>query len=64
LLEWMNTTRDPLRSPHWARRSWRDVSAATWGGPTRPRRFDPEYLPNTLLYATGREVERWSYEKG
>jgi uncharacterized sulfatase len=64
VLEWMGVTRDPLRGPHWARRPWRDVSARTWGGPTRPRRFDPDYLPNTLLYATAREVESWLYENG
>jgi len=64
LLEWMGVTRDPLRGPHWARRTWRDVSGATWGGPTRPRPFDPDYLPNTLLYATAREADRARYEHG
>lgn len=64
VLAWMGETRDPLRAPAWARRSWRDVSTAAYGGPTRPRRFDSEFLPDTLLYATGREVDRWFYEKG
>jgi uncharacterized sulfatase len=64
VLEWMGVTRDPLRGPHWARRPWRNRGGSTWGGPTRPRRFDSDFLPDTLLYASGREVDRWFYEKG
>jgi uncharacterized sulfatase len=64
LLEWMNQTRDPLRGPHWGRRTWRDLGGATWGGPTRPRPFDPEFQPPTLLYDTGRVIDRWVYDKG
>jgi len=64
LLAWMNRTRDPLRSPHWERRPWRDASGScSWGGPTRPRPFDPEFYPETLLYDTGRRIDRLEYDK-
>lgn len=63
LLEWMDSTRDPLRGPHWARRPWRDVSGSSWEGPTRPRPADPEYFPPSLLYDTGRVAEKPAYDK-
>ncbi len=63
LLDWMNATRDPLRGPHWNRRAWGGIAASTWGGPTRPRPFDEAYYPRTLLYETGKEIERFVYEK-
>lgn len=61
LLDWMNRTRDPLRGPHWGRRPWREVPASTWGGPMRPRPFDTAFSPKTLLYSTGRVVEKPVY---
>ncbi|MGH8020709.1 MAG: sulfatase/phosphatase domain-containing protein [Opitutaceae bacterium] len=64
IIEWMNHTRDPLRGPHWACRPWRDLGGSTWGGPTRPRPFDPEFAPPTLLYDTAREIDRRAYDKG
>jgi uncharacterized sulfatase len=64
LLEWQGATRDVLRGPHWARRAWRDLGGSTWGGPTRPRPFDEAYFPRTLLYDTGREIDRFCYDKG
>jgi uncharacterized sulfatase len=63
LLEWMNRTRDPLRGPPWARRSWRDVSDSAFRGPTRPRPGDETYFPTTLLYETGRPIEKLVYDK-
>ncbi len=64
IIEWMDRTRDPLRGPHWKRRSWREEKAAkSWGGPTRPRPFDEAFYPRTLLYETGRVAERSVYEK-
>ena len=64
LLDWMGETRDPLRGPHWARRLWNAAEVSPWGGPTRPRPFDEAYFPRTLLYETGREIERRVYDKG
>lgn len=64
LLEWMDATRDPLRGPHWRRRAWRTKECSSWGGPTRPRPFDPEFFPPTLLYDTGRVIEKRCYDKG
>ena len=64
LLAWMDTTRDPLRGPHWKRRDWGEIPASTWGGPTRPRPFDPAYFDKSLLYDTGQEVDRPVYDKG
>jgi uncharacterized sulfatase len=64
LLAWMGETRDPLRGPHWVRRPWTGAEASPWGGPTRPRPFDEAYFPRTLLYETGREIERRVYDKG
>lgn len=63
LLTWMNRTRDPLRGPHWARRHWGSREGSSWGGPTRPRPFDEAYFPKTLLYDTGKVVERYEYDK-
>jgi uncharacterized sulfatase len=63
VLDWMNRTRDPLRSPHWGRRDWRDVSASAFRGPTRPRPGDEAYFPTTLLYETGRPIEKLVYDK-
>lgn len=63
VLDWMNQTRDPLRGPHWGRRSWRLLNKSTWDGPTRPRPFDESYYPRTLLYETGRVIDRHTYEK-
>ena len=63
LLAWMNRTRDPLRGPHWARRLWGRRENSTWGGPTRPRPFDEAYYPKTLLYDTGKVVDRFEYAK-
>jgi len=54
LLAWMETTRDPLRGPHWARRAWKDQGGSAWIGTTHPRPFDEAYYPKTLLYETGR----------
>jgi len=64
LLDWMGRTRDPLRGPHWERRHWREADGvSSWGGPTRPRPFDPAFFPETLLYDTGRPIEQLVYEK-
>ena len=64
LTAWMNSTRDPLRGPHWLRRPWRGpVEASSWRGPTRPRPFDPDFFPKTLLYVTGAEIDRLEYAK-
>ena len=63
LLDWMNRTRDPLRGPHWGRRPWRDLGGSAFQGPTRPRPLDEAYFPATLLYDTGRVVDRPVYEK-
>ena len=64
IVGWMNRTRDPLRGPHWLRRPWRGrVQASSWGGPTRPRPADPAFFPPTLLYDTGRPVDRAVYDK-
>lgn len=64
VLGWMNRTRDPLRCPQWERRPWRDASSvSSWGGPTRPRPFDTAFYPQTLLYDTGRPIDRWEYSK-
>ena len=63
LLAWMNRTRDPLRGPHWARRPWGRREGSTWGGPTRPRPFDEAYFPKTLLYDTGKVIDRFEYSK-
>jgi uncharacterized sulfatase len=63
LLAWQGDTRDVLRGPAWARRIWRDAAGSSWGGPTRPRPFDELYFPRTLLYDTGREIDRWVYDK-
>lgn len=64
LLEWMNATRDPLRGPHWGRRSWRTVVGSTWDNSfTRPRPFDEAFYPKTLLYDTGHEIDRYVYKK-
>jgi uncharacterized sulfatase len=63
LLAWMNRTRDPLRGPHWARRPWGSRPGSTWGGPTRPRPFDEAYYPKTLLYDTGKVIDRLEYSK-
>lgn len=64
LLGWMNRTRDPLRGPHWSRRAWSGFDGgSTWGGPTRPRPSDEEWFPKSLLYDTGREIDRYEYEK-
>ena len=65
LIDWMNRTRDPLRGPHWSRRPWRNGDAlSTWGGPTRPRPADEPWYPKSLLYDTGRIVDRYEYDKG
>jgi uncharacterized sulfatase len=63
LLDWMNRTRDPLRGPHWGRRSWRDLGGSAFQGPTRPRPPDEGYFPRTLLYETGRPIDRLVYDK-
>jgi uncharacterized sulfatase len=56
ILRWMDETRDPLRGPHWRRRSWGpDKGGSGWEGATRPRPRDPEFFPPTLLYDTGAE---------
>ncbi|MDO8540035.1 MAG: sulfatase-like hydrolase/transferase [Opitutaceae bacterium] len=65
LLAWMNRTRDPLRGPHWKRRPWRrGDEGSTWDGPTRPRPFDEPWYPKTLLYDTGKVIDRYEYDKG
>lgn len=64
LLDWMNQTRDPFRGPHWQRRPWRAAGKiSSWGGPTRPRPFDPDFYPATLLYDTGSVIDRTEYPK-
>ena len=63
LLEWMNRTRDPLRGPHWGRRPWSARNGSTWGGATRPRPFDENYFPKSLLYESGRVIDRYEYAK-
>ncbi len=63
ILAWMGETRDPLRCPQWGRRPWRDLGGSTWGGTTRPRRFDPEFFPHTLLYDTAETIDRFTYDK-
>ena len=63
LIAWMQRTRDPLRGPHWGRRLWGRIESSTWGGPTRPRPFDEAYFPKTLLYDTGKVIDRYEYAK-
>lgn len=63
VLAWMNATRDPLRCPTWGRRAWRDLGGSTWGGATRPRPIDAAFHPPTLLYDTGRVIDRLTYHK-
>lgn len=63
LLERMGFTRDPGRGIPWRRRPWRDLGGSTWGGPTRPRPFDPDFYPPTLLYDTAEPVDRRIYDK-
>jgi uncharacterized sulfatase len=63
VLDWMNQTRDPLRGPQWGRRVWRDLGGSAFQGPTRPRPFDEAYFPTSLLYDTGREIDRLVYDK-
>jgi uncharacterized sulfatase len=64
IIQWMNRTRDPLRGPHWLRRSWAgEQTASTWGGPTRPRPADEAFYPKSLLYDTATEVDRYEYAK-
>lgn len=63
LVDWMNRTRDPLRGPHWNRRPWSRRNGSTWGGPTRPRPSDEVFFPKSLLYETGRKVDRYEYNK-
>ncbi|MBD3183989.1 sulfatase-like hydrolase/transferase [Candidatus Poribacteria bacterium] len=62
LLEWINRTRDPFRAPVWERRQWKTNPKQRWGGPTRPRP-DDGYLPRVLLYETGLEIEKYTYDK-
>ncbi len=62
LMDWMGTTRDPLRGPHWSRRNWMDSGASSFGGPTRPRPFDEAYYPRTLMYKSGHEARQPVYE--
>jgi uncharacterized sulfatase len=65
LMKWMDRTRDPLRGPHWRRRPWATQPApSTWGGPTRPRPFDENYYPKSLLYDTAETISRYEYPKG
>jgi uncharacterized sulfatase len=64
LLAWMGRTRDPLRGPHWSRRAWTSPDiGSTWGGPTRPRPFDEPWYPKTMLYETGKPIDRYEYAK-
>lgn len=64
LIQWMNRTRDPLRGPHWLRRSWSNhETASTWGGPTRPRPNDEAWFPKSLLYDTGEVITQYEYGK-
>jgi uncharacterized sulfatase len=64
LIGWMNRTRDPLRGPHWLRRSWSSLQDhSTWGGPTRPRPADQPFYPKSLLYDTAEASTRYEYDK-
>ena len=64
LIGWMGRTRDPLRGPHWSRRAWTSQEiGSTWGGPTRPRPFDEPWYPKTILYETGKPIDRYEYAK-
>ena len=63
LVAWMNRTRDPLRGPHWLRRSWSSRDGSSWGGPTRPRPSDESWFPKSLLYDTAEVITRYEYEK-
>lgn len=64
LLAWMGRTRDPLRGPHWSRRTWNaDFTGSTWGGPTRPRPADAAWFPPVKLYDTAELVTRAIYDK-
>lgn len=64
LIAWMNRTRDPLRGPHWNRRSWiPGDNHSTWGGPTRPRPADEAWHPKSLLYDTAEAVSHHEYAK-
>ena len=64
LIAWMNRTRDPLRGPHWLRRSWSALEdRSTWGGPTRPRPTDEPWFPKSLLYDTAEVITRYEYEQ-
>lgn len=62
ILQWMDRTRDPFRGPQWKNRSWRDLGARSWGGPTRPRPKDG-YNPHSLLYDTAEKIDRLVYDK-
>lgn len=63
LLANMNRERDPLRGPHWGRRTWRDTGQSTWTGPTRPRPDDPDFFPKALHYETAAAVDHAVYDK-
>jgi uncharacterized sulfatase len=64
LIDWMNRTRDPMRGPHWLRRAWTSPDiGSTWGGPTRPRPLDVPWYPKTMLYETGKPIDRYEYKK-
>lgn len=54
LVDWMNTSRDPLRGYYWGKRAWRPDFPETWAnaGMTRQRENDG-YLPRELDYDTG-----------
>jgi uncharacterized sulfatase len=64
LIAWMNRTRDPMRGPHWLRRTWSTApDSSTWGGPTRPRPNDEAWFPRSLLYDTGEVITQYEYAK-
>jgi uncharacterized sulfatase len=59
LLDWMNTSRDPMRGYYWGRRKWRPEYPEKWddAGMTRQRE-DDGYLPRELDYQTGLTMVR------
>tara|TARA_R100000027_G_scaffold67066_1_gene64503 strand:- start:284 stop:1789 length:1506 start_codon:yes stop_codon:yes gene_type:complete len=64
ILDWMDATRDPFRGPPWHHRPWSNRPRPSyWGGPTRPRPFDPDFSPPTRLYETGKVIDRAVYRK-
>jgi uncharacterized sulfatase len=54
ILDWMERSYDPFRSPQWESRPWREKSSQAWHG-TRMKQRRDGYMPPARLYMTGRE---------